>query len=307
MWAPPAPRFAPQHSPRAPPAPHCPTVRWGFAVPGTVCPQSLSLGVSPEISVLPYASYFLPPDPSSAAPRTTRVHRPGRASSGCPQVPFVPRSPCSLPVSAPQAGTSSHQVLPPSCWCHLAGVSVPKAMQVTVGHIPPSSHSSWRGNTRRWPVGTLDSPLSPLPPVTPLWQRHRPLAEAPAAAERGGRGLEAALRLHPGRRLPELRPAVALGPHFPLHQVTTHACPRTGGLEPLGVHTGTRRCVSLCPSLQTLVRLRPGVVLPQSQPCHQPGLGSWGAAAALGIPCRHGHAGESKGVAWVPVSSLSLV
>lgn len=59
--------------------------------------------------------------------------------------------------------------------------------------------------------------LSHLPP---LRQRHHPLAEASFAEERGRHGLEAALCLHPCRRLPDLRPGVAPGSHLPLHKVT---------------------------------------------------------------------------------------
>ncbi|XP_042652402.1 aladin isoform X3 [Tyto alba] len=95
-----------------------------------------------------------------------------------------------------------------------------------------------------------------------LHQRHHPLAEASPAEERGRRGLEAALRLHPRRRLPDLRPGVAPGSHLPLHE--------------------------------TVVRLRSGAVLPRAQPCHQPGLGSQRGPAAFGVAGRHSHAGVGR-------------
>lgn len=65
------------------------------------------------------------------------------------------------------------------------------------------------------------------PPVSPVPSRqcHRALTEAPPAEERGCHGLEAALCLHPGRGLPELRPRVAPGPHLPLHKVTAPTIP----------------------------------------------------------------------------------
>lgn len=165
---------------------------------------------------------------------------------------------------------------------------------------------------------TLDPPFFLLSRFPPLRQRHHPLAEASPAEERGRHGLEAALRLHPRRRLPELRPHVAPGSHLPLHEVTA---PRVSPalpwavVSPFGLALGcppvlpgrTPHWLSvalgpapschqlrwfLSPSLQTIVWLRSGAVLPRAQPRHQPGVGSQRGTAALGVTGRHGHAGK---------------
>lgn len=61
------------------------------------------------------------------------------------------------------------------------------------------------------------------------------------------------------------------------------------------------------PSLQALVRLRPGALLPRAQPRHQPGLGSQRGAAALGLAGGHGHAGELGGLLFLGEEKLRLV
>lgn len=58
------------------------------------------------------------------------------------------------------------------------------------------------------------------------------------------------------------------------------------------------------PSLQALIRLRPGALLPRAQPRHQPGLGSQRGAAALGLAGGHGHAGELGGLLLVRGASF---
>uniref|UniRef100_A0A674H7V2 Aladin seven-bladed propeller domain-containing protein n=1 Tax=Taeniopygia guttata TaxID=59729 RepID=A0A674H7V2_TAEGU len=159
----------------------------------------------------------LPAPPGNASPCS------GEDSAGCS---------CSPP-RCPQAGTSG-QPGPCPDRGHLGPVTpgVPRLAPVSPGcnsrplpvsarQGPPLPPCCPRSAARAGPVSPV--PVSPVPPR----QCHRALAEAPPAAERGRHGLEAALRLHPGRGLPELRPRVAPGPHLPLHQVwdvSTETC-----------------------------------------------------------------------------------
>lgn len=126
----------------------------------------------------------------------------------------------------------------------LSPPSHPKKKQVTAGHPHPRSLGTPpRAELERGPWelppgrGERSTPsFCPSSRSPPLPQRHHPLAEAPPAEERGRRGLEAAVRLHPRRRLPELRPGLAPGPHLPLHQVP--APPWGAAADPFLVGSG---------------------------------------------------------------------
>lgn len=145
--------------------------------------------------------------------------------------PSVPKLgfPASLgPVRAGDSSAQSHQVTLAHLRCHLAGNSCPLPGKHTQGMPPSPAHCPpllWlpQGSQPHTPPPCHLSP----PPchLSSPRQCHRALAEAPPAEECGCHGLEAALCLHPGRGLPELRPRVAPGPHLPLHKVTAPTFP----------------------------------------------------------------------------------
>lgn len=164
----------------------------------------------------------LPAPPGNASPCS------GEDSAGCS---------CGPP-RCPQAGISGQPGLCPA-WGQLGSVTAgvpclapvspawesPSPPREAQGRAHPPCHPAVPPRCGQGWQGTLWLPHTrPVSPV-PSWQCHRALAEAPPAAQRGRHGLEASLRLHPGRGLPELRPRVAPGPHLPLHQVTAPTFP----------------------------------------------------------------------------------
>ncbi|XP_038020268.1 aladin isoform X4 [Motacilla alba alba] len=303
-------------------------------LPVAFSPTWAHLGSRSALPALPRASRALPVLPLPAP--CLWGHRGGHAALGvvtepgghgleCPLSPRCPCSPrecqsllrrrlCRLLLQPPQVSPS---------WA-LSGLGTPRLSHTRCALA--RSGVTWLGipvppreaHGRAQPLPTLLSPLragrghcgctrAPCPTLalchlSPPRQCHRALAEASPAEERGRHGLEAALCLHPGRGLPELRPRVAPGPHLPLHQVTAPTfpslplSPRCGWLwdSATVLPANPKSWWHLPRPVQALVGLCPGAVLPGAQPCHQPGLGAQRGAAALGVTGGHGHAGVGR-------------